>query len=63
MKIEFAIFITNKLNVVNINIIKMMLAYDNLMEDNCLYWKNVTAKNINRLQQEYRIETNIKLYE
>lgn len=46
MKIEFAIFITNKLNVVNINIIKMMLAYDNLMEDNCLYWKNVTAKNI-----------------
>lgn len=46
MKIEFAIFITNKLNVVNIDIIKMILAYDNLMEDNCLYWKNVTAKNI-----------------
>ncbi len=46
MKIEFAIFITNKLNVVNIDIIKMMLAYDNLMEDNCLYWKNVTVKSI-----------------
>lgn len=46
MKIEFASFITNKLNGVNINIIKMMLAYDNLMEDNCLYWKNVTSKNI-----------------
>lgn len=46
MKIEFAIFITNKLNVVNIDVIKMMLAYDNLMEDNYLYWKNVTAKNI-----------------
>ncbi len=46
MKIEFAIFITNKLNGVNINIIKMMLAYDNLMKDNYLYWKNVIAKNI-----------------
>lgn len=46
MKIEFAIFITNKLNVVNIDIIKMMLAYDNLMEDNYLYWKNVTVKSI-----------------
>lgn len=46
MKIEFAIFITNKLNVVNIDIIKMMLTYDNLMEDNCLYWKNVTVKSI-----------------
>ena len=46
MKIEFAIFITNKLNVVNIDIIKMMLSYDNLMEDNCLYWKNVTVKSI-----------------
>lgn len=46
MKIEIASFITNKLNVVNIDIIKMMLAYDNLMEDNCLYWKNVTVKNI-----------------
>lgn len=46
MKIEFAIFITNKLNVINIDIIKMMLAYDNLTEDNCLYWKNVTTKSI-----------------
>lgn len=46
MKIEFAIFMTNKLNVVNIDIIKTMLAYDNLMEDNCLYWKNVTVKSI-----------------
>lgn len=46
MKIEFAIFITNKLNVVNIDIIKTMLAYGNLMEDNYLYWKNVTVKSI-----------------
>lgn len=37
MKIEFAIFITNKLNVVNIDIIKMMLAYDNLTKDSYLY--------------------------
>lgn len=36
MKIEFASFITNKLNGVNINIIKMMLAYDNLTKDSYL---------------------------
>lgn len=41
MKIEFASFIT-----VNIDIIKMMLAYDNLTKDNYLYWKNVIAKSI-----------------
>lgn len=46
MKIEIASFITNKLNVVNIDIIKMMLAYDNLTKDSYLYWKNVIAKSI-----------------